>query len=105
MAFPCNQFGNQEPGTPEEIHAFANGKYGAEFPFHSKIEVNGKETHPIYNFLRSTSELKNPKSAGTKVIQWNFAKFLVDGSTGEVIKFYIPTVSPVDILPDINSRL
>uniref|UniRef100_A0A7S3FY82 Glutathione peroxidase n=1 Tax=Strombidium rassoulzadegani TaxID=1082188 RepID=A0A7S3FY82_9SPIT len=105
LAFPCNQFGGQEPGSAQDIENFARGKYGAEFPISEKIEVNGKGTHPVYSFLRQKSELYNPKSKGTKVIAWNFAKFLVDGQTGKVVGFYGPQVQPLDIVPDIKARL
>ena len=57
IGFPCNQFGNQEPGTAEEVNAFARTKYGVQFQLSEKIEVNGKNPHPTYNFLRSNSSL------------------------------------------------
>ena len=57
MAFPCNQFGGQEPGTAQEIEEFARGKYGAKFTIFEKIEVNGSNCHPIYNYLRTHSSL------------------------------------------------
>ena len=57
IAFPCNQFGKQEPGTPEEIENFVRGKYNCHFPLMEKIEVNGENTHPVFAFLRNNSEL------------------------------------------------
>ena len=79
LAFPCNQFGAQEPGTPQEVFDFGNGKYGVEFPYHSKLDCIKEGTHPIYNFLRSSSELHDSNSGFTKHMTWNFAKFLVNG--------------------------
>ena len=104
LAFPSNQFGNQEPGTAEEINAFAREKYGAKFPIHAKIEVNGKNTHPIFNFLRSNSELLNPVSGLVKNIPWNFAKFLVDGE-GKVIAYHPPTTDPLSLKDQIEAKL
>ena len=78
LAFPCNQFGSQEPGTPAEIEAFARGKYGAEFPIFEKIEVNGPNCHPVYNYLRTYSSLYMKDKKVASEIPWNFAKFLVD---------------------------
>ena len=77
LGFPCNQFGGQEPGTPQEIDDFARGKYGVTFPMYEKIEVNGSNTHPVYNFLRMNSELRVPDKQMAGEIPWNFAKFLV----------------------------
>ena len=104
LAFPSNQFGKQEPGSAEDINAFARDKYGAQFPIHEKIDVNGKNTHVIFNYLRSNSELQNEKNGRTKVIPWNFAKFLVDNQTGKV-NYYPPTTDPDAIRPDIESKL
>lgn len=74
IAFPCNQFGNQEPGTAEEIKAFCTNVYGITFPISQKVEVNGPNAHPIYKYCKD--------SAGVTNIGWNFEKFLVatDGS-------------------------
>ena len=104
LGFPCNQFGGQEPGTAQDISNFANGKYGVTFPMFEKIDVNGKSTHPVYNFLRSNSSLFDPKKKTSKEIPWNFAKFLVDAN-GQVIKYYEPKVFPEEILDDIRSQL
>ena len=78
LAFPCNQFGNQEPGSPQDIEDFARGKYGVQFPIFEKIDVNGKKTHPIYAYLRNNSQLYDAKKKTAKEIPWNFAKFLVN---------------------------
>jgi glutathione peroxidase len=74
LGFPCNQFGNQEPGTTEEIKTFCTNVYGITFPISQKVEVNGPNSHPIYKYLK--------ESAGVTNIGWNFEKFLVssDGS-------------------------
>jgi glutathione peroxidase len=74
IGFPCNQFGNQEPGTTEEIKTFCTNVYGITFPISQKVEVNGPNAHPIYKYLKENSDITN--------IGWNFEKFLVskDGS-------------------------
>ncbi len=75
IGFPCNQFGNQEPGTDEEIKYFCTTNYGVTFPMSEKIEVNGPNTHPIYEYCKD-------KAKGGRDIDWNFEKFLIskDGS-------------------------
>lgn len=96
LAFPCNQFGGQEPGSAADIRAFVDG-YGAKFPFFGKVDVNGPNTHPLYGFLK----------AGTTImpdIKWNFGKFLVD-KEGNVVERYAPTTSPATIEPDILKLL
>ena len=75
LAFPCNQFGAQEPGTNEEILAFAQEKYQANFPMFAKIEVNGDSACDLYNLLKSAQ----PGADGNSDIGWNFTKFLVNG--------------------------
>jgi glutathione peroxidase len=74
IGFPCNQFGNQEPGTTEEIKTFCTNVYGITFPISQKVEVNGPNAHPVYKYLKESSDITN--------IGWNFEKFLVskDGS-------------------------
>ncbi|KAG2390169.1 phospholipid hydroperoxide glutathione peroxidase, chloroplastic [Vigna umbellata] len=99
LAFPCNQFGMQEPGSNEEIKQFACTRYKAEFPIFDKVDVNGPFTAPVYSFLKS--------SAGGflgDLIKWNFEKFLVDKS-GKVIERYPPTTSPFQIEKDIQRLL
>jgi len=98
LAFPCNQFGGQEPGTDAEIKSFAQ-KYGAKFPLFSKIEVNGNGTHPLYKFLKDSQ-----KEFLGNDIKWNFAKFLVD-KEGKAVKRYAPTSSPSSITKDIEKYL
>lgn len=89
LGFPCNQFGHQEPGTEKEIHSFCSLKYFVSFPMFAKIEVNGPNAHPLYQFLKSA----RPGLFGSKAIKWNFTKFLVD-RTGTVVKRFGPIRSP-----------
>ena len=100
LGFPCNQFKGQEPGTNEEIQFFCTEKYNVSFKIFNKIDVNGPNTDPFYDFL------KNEQSGvlGTKNIKWNFSKFLVN-KNGEVIKRYSPTTKPEDIESDIADLL
>lgn len=99
LAFPCNQFGGQEPGSNSEIKQFACTKFKAEFPIFDKVDVNGPNTAPVYQFLKS--------SAGGflgDLIKWNFEKFLVD-KNGKVVERYPPTTSPFQIEKDIQKLL
>lgn len=99
LAFPCNQFGGQEPGSNTEIKQFACSRFKAEFPIFDKVDVNGPSTAPIYQFLKS--------SAGGflgDLIKWNFEKFLVD-KNGKVVERYPPTTSPFQIEKDIQKLL
>jgi glutathione peroxidase len=91
VGFPCNQFGGQEPGTPDEIATFCSTTYGVTFPLFEKIEVNGAGRHPVYQELT-----KSPDADGHDGdIRWNFEKFLVS-PTGEVVARFAPTVTPED---------
>ena len=99
LGFPCNQFAKQESGSNEEIQQFCQLNYGVTFTMFEKIDVNGKNAHPLYKFLKSQA-----KSIFGKNIKWNFTKFLVD-SEGKVIKRYAPTVSPLSIKNDIEKLL
>lgn len=100
LGFPCNQFGNQEPGTEEEIQAFCQVNYGVTFPMFSKIDVNGPDTHPLYVYLKE----QEPGVLGTKAIKWNFTKFLVDPE-GQVLERFGSNVEPMDIAPRIEALL
>lgn len=91
LGFPCNQFGEQEPGTSEEIATFCSTTYGVTFPMFEKLEVNGEHQHPIYQELTKTADTDG--EAGD--IQWNFEKFLVS-PTGEVLQRFRPMVKPDD---------
>ena len=77
LGFPCNQFGAQEPGSEEEIQHFCSSRFGVEFPMFSKIEVNGPERHPLYQFLIGDGE----------DISWNFEKFLIDDQGQTIARF------------------
>lgn len=121
LGFPCNQFGSQEPGSDAEIAQFCTFHYGVSFPMFSKIEVNGSNAHPLYEYLRAhapesvsadgpdaerfTDYLRQnrPDLMAGNNIRWNFTKFLVDGE-GRVLKRYEPTVEP-DALEDEIARL
>jgi len=88
LGFPCNQFGNQEPGNAEDIQEFCQANYGVSFPMFAKIDVNGSNAHPIFKYLKSQlSGLLGGK------IKWNFTKFLID-KTGKPIKRFAPTTEP-----------
>ncbi len=100
LAFPCNQFGKQEKGNNEEIKSFCDLRFNIKFPLFSKIEVNGDNSHPLYNFLKTQA----PGILGSKSIKWNFTKFLVD-QQGKVIKRYAPTVKPAALAKDIEKLL
>ncbi len=91
LAFPCNQFANQEPGDSQDIYQTCHINYGVSFPVFSKIKVNGKEAHPLYKYLKKQKASK----LGSR-INWNFTKFLVNDS-GEVIKRFEPNISPEKI--------
>ncbi len=100
LGFPCDQFGNQEPGDEQAIQRFCSLTYDVTFPMFAKIEVNGSGTHPLYVHLKAAK----PGLLGTEAIKWNFTKFLV-GPDGTVLKRYAPTDTPDDIEPDIVARL
>jgi glutathione peroxidase len=91
LGFPCNQFGAQEPGTPDEIAGFCETSYGVTFPLFEKIEVNGEGRHPLYAEL--TSHPDDEGEAGD--IQWNFEKFLISRD-GEVVRRFRPLTTPED---------
>ena len=100
LGFPCNQFKAQESGTNEEIQFFCNEKYDVSFNVFNKIDVNGKDADPFYNFLKN----ERPGIMRSKNIKWNFSKFLVN-KNGEVVKRYGPTTKPESIESDIIKLL
>lgn len=100
LAFPCNQFGEQEPGSDTEIQSFCNLNYSTTFPLFQKIDVNGSTAHPLYNFLKEQA----PGLMGLKDIKWNFTKFLVD-KNGKVLKRYASITKPESMEKDIESIL
>ena len=100
LAFPCNQFGKQEPGSDKEIQEFCSLNFNTNFPVFSKIKVNGNEAHPLYNFLTEAI----PGLLGLESIKWNFTKFLID-QKGRPIARFAPNTSPEKIEPKIKELL
>lgn len=100
LGFPCNQFRGQEPGDAAEIASFCETRFGVSFPLFAKVEVNGPDTHPLFEFLKreATGVL------GTQAIKWNFTKFLVDRD-GQVMRRYAPTTKPEELEADIEKLL
>lgn len=99
LGFPCNQFGAQEPGGSGEIEEFCQVNYGVSFPMFDKIDVNGPQTHPVFNYLKNATS-----SLFGKKIKWNFTKFLVD-KNGKAVKRFSPITKPEDIEPWIKKLL
>jgi glutathione peroxidase len=100
LGFPCNQFGQQEPGAADEIATFCERNYGVSFTMFSKIDVNGANTAPLYAYLKDEA----PGLLGTTAIKWNFTKFLID-RTGKVVRRYAPNTTPAEIEKDIVALL
>jgi glutathione peroxidase len=100
LAFPCNQFAGQEPGNNEEIINFCQLNYKVTFPIFSKIDVNGKNTAPLFVYLKAQC----PGILGIGAIKWNFTKFLVD-KKGAVVKRYAPMTPPNKIAQDIEKYI
>jgi glutathione peroxidase len=100
LGFPCNQFGAQEPGGTGEIAAFCETHFGVTFPMFEKVDVNGKNAHPVFEFLKSRA----PGVLGTEAIKWNFTKFLVDAK-GAVVARYAPQDAPESLRPAIQKLL
>ena len=100
LGFPCNQFGEQEPGSEKEIESFCELNYGVTFPLFAKIDVNGADAAPLYQYLKK----EKPGLLGTEAIKWNFTKFLVDRK-GNVVERYAPKVEPEAIAGDIEKLL
>lgn len=89
LAFPCNQFGKQEPGSADEIKSFCEMNFNIQFPIMSKVDVNGDKADPLFEYLKSEA----PGLLGSKAIKWNFTKFLVSDE-GKVLKRFAPTDAP-----------
>lgn len=100
IAFPCNQFGNQEPGGAEEIASFCEVNHGVSFPLMAKVDVNGTGAEPLFEWLKSEA----PGIFGSKRIKWNFTKFLI-GRDGKVVRRYAPTEKPAALERDIEALL
>jgi len=99
LGFPCNQFGNQEPGDASQIAQFCSANYGVSFPMFAKIDVNGGNVHPLFQYLKS--EKSGLLGAS---IKWNFTKFLVDRS-GQVVARHAPTTTPEALKKEIEALL
>lgn len=100
LGFPCNQFLSQDPGSNDQISEFCSLNYGVTFPMFAKLEVNGDNTHPLYQHLKTAAK----GVLGSEKIKWNFTKFLV-GKDGGVIKRYAPNTEPKAISKDIEAAL
>jgi glutathione peroxidase len=100
LGFPCNQFGQQEPGTSQEIAGFCDSHYSISFPLFEKVEVNGQNAHPLFTYLKSAA----PGILGSQTVKWNFTKFLVDRD-GIAIKRYPSLVTPSMIQKDLKKYL
>ncbi|EJL23838.1 glutathione peroxidase [Novosphingobium sp. AP12] len=100
IAFPCNQFGKQEPGEADEIASFCEVNFGLSFPLMGKVEVNGPGAAPLYDWLKAEA----PGVLGSKSIKWNFTKFLI-GRDGKVVRRYAPTDKPEAMAKDIEALL
>jgi glutathione peroxidase len=99
LAFPCNQFGSQEPGSEEEIGEFCQANYGVTFPMFAKVDVNGDDAHPLFAWLKDER-----KGVLGGRIKWNFTKFLI-GRDGRVIERYAPNCEPADLADDVRAAL
>ncbi|MGF7123563.1 glutathione peroxidase [Rhodococcus sp. TAF43] len=119
VGFPCNQFGDQEPGDDAEIQQFCSVNYNVTFPVYAKLEVNGDDAHPLFTYLRAAApgdfgpdhgflyehvSKTRPEAIGTDEVKWNFTKFLVDRD-GEVVRRFEPTVTPEQIAEEIAGLL
>lgn len=100
LAFPCNQFGGQEPGTNAEIQSFCSSHFAVTFPVFAKVEVNGDGAHPLYRQLKAAA----PGVLGSEAIKWNFTKFLINAE-GEVVERFAPTTTPESLAARIEALL
>ena len=100
LGFPCNQFGSQDPGVDGQIEEFCQLNYGVSFPMFSKIDVNGSDAHPLFDYMKNEAR----GLLGSKKVKWNFTKFLVNRE-GEVVERYAPNDKPKSIKADILKLL
>lgn len=100
IGFPSNEFGGQDPGSNDQIASFCELNYGVTFPMMAKVQVNGRDAHPLWQWLKG----EKPGILGTQAIKWNFTKFLV-GRDGQVIKRYAPNEEPEKLRADIEAAL
>jgi len=96
LGFPCNQFGGQEPGSATEIEQFCLSTYDVTFPMFAKVEVNGRQAHPLFRYLTR----QRPGLLGSRAIKWNFTKFLV-ARDGTVVRRYAPATPPEQVEHDL----
>ncbi|NDI35330.1 glutathione peroxidase [Chengkuizengella sediminis] len=100
LGFPCNQFGDQEPGEESDIESFCELNYGVTFPMFAKVDVNGDDAHPLFTYLKKEA----PGILGSKGIKWNFTKFLIDKS-GKPVARYAPKTDPLEMKNEIEKLL
>ncbi|MDC4204913.1 MAG: glutathione peroxidase [Candidatus Manganitrophus sp.] len=100
LGFPCNQFGKQEPGSEAEIAAFCKKNYGVTFPMFAKVDVNGDQAHPLFDYLKKSL----PGLLGTEPIKWNFTKFLIN-KEGKPIERFAPATKPESIEKKVETLL
>jgi glutathione peroxidase len=100
VGFPSNEFGGQDPGSNDQIATFCQRNFGVSFPMMAKVQVNGAEAHPLWQWLTAEA----PGLLGSTAVKWNFTKFLV-GKDGRVIKRYAPTDTPESLRKDIEKAL
>jgi glutathione peroxidase len=100
LGFPCNQFGNQEPGDASEIANFCKLTYDVDFPLFAKVDVNGDSAHPLFQMLKKQA----PGLLGSETIKWNFTKFLVD-KKGQVLERFAPATRPEALGSQIEKQL
>ncbi len=100
LGFPCNQFGGQEPGDADEIAQFCKINFGVTFPLMAKVDVNGPDASPLFDWLKGEAR----GVLGSKAIKWKFTKFLIDRD-GKVVRRYGPSDKPADIATDIEALL
>ncbi|EIJ37563.1 glutathione peroxidase [Galbibacter orientalis DSM 19592] len=104
LGFPCNQFGNQEKGNSEEIKQFCQVNYGVSFPMFEKIEVNGKNAHPLFKFLKKSLPESSLLGSSSSKIEWNFTKFLID-KNGNPTNRYAPRILQEKMEKDIKKTI
>ena len=100
IGFPCNQFGNQEPGSNEEIQEFCKLNFGVTFPLMQKIDVNGENASPLFDWMKAEAK----GLMGSKSIKWNFTKFLINRE-GEVVRRFAPTDKPAQLAKHIEALI
>lgn len=100
LGFPCNQFLNQEPGDDLEIDSYCKLNHGVTFPMFAKVNVNGKEAHPLFSYLTENA----PGVMGSKSIKWNFTKFLIDRN-GNIVSRFAPKTKPLEMEEDIKKLI